>query len=87
MPTFEGYADVDVEVDEFVSSCSRREIKDLIDVLIEEGHLTNIQPPTPVDERTMMEQEWIDLCEKLSHVRLQLSYEDENVIRDILKKY
>ena len=37
MPEFETY--VDVDVNEFVSACSKREIKELIEVLIEDGHI------------------------------------------------
>ena len=39
MPEFETY--VDVDVDEFVSACSKREIKELIEVLIEGGHISS----------------------------------------------
>ena len=37
MPEFETY--VDVDVDEFVSACSKREIKELIECLVENGHI------------------------------------------------
>ena len=35
MPTFNQDAEIDVEVDDFVSSCSKREIKELIEILVD----------------------------------------------------
>jgi hypothetical protein len=37
MAEFKAY--VDIEVGEFVENCSSREIEELVDILIEEGHL------------------------------------------------
>lgn len=44
MPTF--YAeDIDVDPDEFVSSCSSSEIEELIDALVEDGHIPRLIMP------------------------------------------
>ena len=37
MPEFDTY--VDVDVDDFISACSKREITELVDALIDEGHI------------------------------------------------
>ena len=42
MPSFTAYnvdVDLDIDVDDFLSECSSREIKELINALIEDGHL------------------------------------------------
>jgi hypothetical protein len=42
MPNFTAYnvdVDLDIDVDDFLSECSKREIKEIIDALIEDGHL------------------------------------------------
>jgi hypothetical protein len=85
---------VDVEVDEFVDSCSKREIKELIDYLVDEGHL----PESVLDSNgniiniknskiSHLEQEFIDNVDKLKGKFYSLSSEDEGEIMKIIKKY
>jgi len=87
MPYFETYAEVQVEVDEFLSSCNEREIKEVIDKLKEGGHLSNINVPIPENEQLISDRNWNQTCQKLSEIRLQMSMEDIEVIENILKKY
>jgi len=86
MPYFQTEAEVDVEVDEFVSSCSSREIKELIGILQEDGHLSNFQV-IPEEKRTIMDDEWLSCLEKLSMIRLTMSEEDIQTIKQISNKY
>jgi hypothetical protein len=48
MPTFSEYQDVELEMDidpeDYVSSCSEAELKELVDVLEEEGLVTRKSP-------------------------------------------
>jgi len=87
MPYFETYAEVQVEVDEFLSSCNEREIREVIDKLKEDGHLSNINVPIPENEQLISDKNWNQTCQKLSEIRLQMSMEDIEVIENILKKY
>jgi (p)ppGpp synthase/HD superfamily hydrolase len=87
MPYFETYAEVEVEVDEFLSSCGSKEIKRVIKWLNEEGHLTNVTTPIPENEQLISDKNWNQNCQKLSEIRLQMSMKDIEVIENILKKY
>jgi (p)ppGpp synthase/HD superfamily hydrolase len=87
MPYFETYAEVEVEVDEFLSSCGSKEIKQVIKWLNEEGHLTNVTTPIPENEQLISDKNWNQNCQKLSEIRLQMSMKDIEVIENILKKY
>ena len=87
MPYFETYAEVQVEVDEFLSSCNEREIREVIDKLKEDGHLSKINVPIPENEQLISDKNWNQTCQKLSEIRLQMSMEDIEVIENILKKY
>ncbi len=87
MPYFESYVDVEIEVDEFLSSCNEREIREVIDKLKEDGHLSNINVPIPENEQLISDKNWNQTCQKLSEIRLQMSTEDIEVIENILKKY
>jgi hypothetical protein len=86
MPEFDTY--VDVDVDEFISACSKGEIKKLIDSLIEDGHI-NVRDvfTSPSKNPTIMEIEHIETCNKLSSVYLRMNREDWELIKQIASKY
>lgn len=86
MPSF--YVDdIDVEVGEFLDACSKREIKTLIEYLIEDGHIgkENILPLSK--NRNHFDDEWDGIIGNLRGKRLIMSDEDEKLLRDISKKY
>jgi len=88
MPEFETY--VDVEVDEFWSMCSTREKEELIDMLEDDGWVKRTSPKgTKAEDRlpSILEIEWQDMCNKLSDIRQRISTDDEETIKNILKKY
>jgi hypothetical protein len=88
MPEFETY--VDVDVDDFWYECSTREKEELIDMLEEDGWVRRTIPKgnDPLQQLpSIMELEWLDMCNKLSELRLNMSREDEDLIKEILKKY
>ena len=88
MPEFETY--VDVDVDEFWSLCSTREKQSLIDMLEEDGWVKRVSPKgtNPEDNLpSVTELDWQELVNKLSVVRLRISPEDEETIREVLNKY
>ena len=88
MPEFETY--VDVDVDDFWYECSTREKEEFIDMLETSGWVKRITPKgTDPSERqpSMLDIEWQEMCNKLSELRLNMSHEDEDLIKEILKKY
>jgi hypothetical protein len=88
MPEFETY--VDVDVDEFWSSCSTREKESFIDMLEEDGWVKRTSPKgTDPSQQlpSILEIEWQEMCNKLSDIRLRISSTDEETIKQILSKY
>ena len=88
MPEFETY--VDVDVDDFFHECSSREKEELIDILVDGGYVQRVAPrgTDPQEKQpSIPELEWQELVNKLSSVRITIRQEDEDIIREILKKY
>ena len=88
MPEFETY--VDVDIDEFWSSCSTREKESFIDMLEEDGWVKRTSPKgTDPSQQlpSILEIEWQEMCNKLSDIRLRISSTDEETIKQILSKY
>lgn len=85
MPTF--YAeDIDIDPDEFVSSCSREEIEELIDVLVEDGHIPKISDIAPID-KNLLDEEWDGVISKIAGTgRLRLTNEEEEIIKKIASR-
>ena len=85
MPTF--YAeDIDVDPDEFVSSCSSREIEELIDALVEDGYIPKINHAAPAD-KNLLDEEWDEVIGKIAGLgRLRLTKEEEEIIKKIASR-
>jgi hypothetical protein len=75
--------EIDIDVDDFVDSCSRREKEQLIKKL-KEGDLWE---DTKSDKLSLMELEWNETLTKLSNARLRLTNEEEAIIKKIAIKY
>jgi hypothetical protein len=86
MPDFS--TEIDIEPWEYISECSRREIDELIETLIENGHLARFNgKAVPTKEgASAMDMEWDELLTKIRFSKHLLSNEDENTIIDIAKK-
>ena len=87
MPRFYQVAEVDVEIDDFLSSCSSRDINELIEALIEDGYLNADCQTNSTGKKTYLEEEWDQISNKINEIRLRISPEDEELIRNIVKKY
>lgn len=85
MPEFENY--VEVDVDDFVSACSKRDIKELIEILIEDGHISNSSIITANPNVGVLESDFIEKMGKLQEKYYRLSQEDEKTLEDLFKKY
>ena len=88
MPEFDTY--VDVEVDEFWSHCSTREKEELIDMLVDDGWVIRTSPKGSNREDrlpTISELDWQEMMNKLSEIKNQISSDEEEMIKQIIKKY
>lgn len=88
MPDFS--TEIDIYVDEFWNECSRSEKNELIDLLVEEGHVIRVPNSSIDDEKqkpSLIEIEWNDMIDKLSLLRQRLSIEEEETIKALVKKY
>lgn len=81
--------EVEVDVDDFLSSCDRGDIIYLIESLIEEGHLDEsvIFKNKSKHQETPGEELHRDNCIKISNKYYQMSNEDVDLIESIAKKY
>ena len=78
MPTF--YAeDIDIDPDEFISSCDRYEIEELIDCLVEDGYVIRVNTPS----KTIANEELDQALAKIKYYRTQLTVEEEEIIKKI----
>jgi hypothetical protein len=84
MANFETY--VDIGPGEFIENCSSREIKELVDILIEEGHLDG-EPVTSERHHNILDEEWVKIVGKLMRSRLFLSNEEEMIIKNIANRF
>lgn len=80
MPDFSTYIDIDPY--EYVEECSRRELQELIGIL-KQGDLWE---ETKTDNMNILDMEWNETIKKLANGRVQLSNEDEDMIRKIANK-
>jgi len=87
MPEFETY--VDVDVDEFISACSKREINKMIECLVEENHIPEsvLTHNGGKEKRGRMEEEFIDKLDQLKEKFYSLSSEEEEHLNQIFKKH
>lgn len=88
MPDFS--AEIDIYVDEFWNECSRSEKNELIDLLVEEGHVIRVPNSSLDDEKqkpSLIEIEWNDMIDKLSDLRQRISIEEEQTIKALVEKY
>lgn len=86
MPEFETYIDIDPS--EYLYSCSDREIKELIDCLIEDGHIQSKYVASKNNEqKNILDIEWDEIINKLSLNRLSLTIDEEEIIKKISKRF
>ena len=80
--------DVDIEIEEFVDSCSERNIKNLIMYLAQSGHLKP-SLSTYIDETKMTagEADFHDKMNILATKYHQMDITDINMVEELCKKY
>jgi hypothetical protein len=88
MPYFYSEAELDIDVDEFVDSCSNLEIKELILKLKKRGYLDSSNGiVTDTEDRNLGQIFYDQALSKLQNSYYQLSNEDIETIAAIAKKY
>jgi hypothetical protein len=88
MPTISEYTSnidisIDVDVEEFLDDCSKREIEEVIQWLVDFDWIK----PTQVEEGNVMDIEWFNTVSKLHTLRQRLTVEEEELIKSIVNKY
>lgn len=84
---------IDIEVDEFVWSCSKYDIKELIKVLVENDHLPKElynkkgEVKSEMIRKTANEIEFSEKLDLLKGKYFSLSQEDELTLQTIINKY
>ena len=87
------YVDIDIEIYEFVRSCTKREIKELIEELIENDHLpkdvinTKGDVKKELSRKTNSELVFAEKLDKLKEKYFSLSQEEELSLNNIFNKY
>jgi len=72
--------DVDIDIDEFLSNCSKRDVDYIIQCLREGGHLDQ----NVIDnKKSTKDNEWENSLDKLKINRHQLTVEEENILLKI----
>lgn len=84
---------LDIEIDDILYACSRHDIKELIQALVDEGHLPkeilndNKEVKEELIRRGRMEDEFSQKLEKLKSKYYNLTQEEESFFESIFKKY
>lgn len=84
MPTF--YTeDLEIEVDEFLSSCNKHDIKLVIEYLVDEGYIKRGEEMP--EKIGVLESEFFEKLNKLKDVYYYLNTEELESIDNMVKKY
>jgi anaerobic ribonucleoside-triphosphate reductase len=87
MPTYY-VEDIDIDPGDFVDSCNRQEIEELVKTLIEDGHISR----TAIKQVGSQEENTLDITyrealDKLYYKRIYLTLEEEQSIINLANKY
>jgi hypothetical protein len=90
MPDF-SVDDIEIQPYEYINACGSGDIKELIDELVDSGHLPasvlNLSSKGKVDGLGRLQSEFAEKLQKLTNVYYIVSKEDEEVLESIIKKY
>ncbi len=78
-------ADVDVDVDDFLDACSSKEIADVIDWLRENNELQ--EGELDQHKYSIHELSIVESLNKIKNNLIQLSSEEENLIKEIANRF
>jgi hypothetical protein len=80
---------IDIDVDDFLDSCSKYEIYDVIDWLDTEGYIRKKDGEVDTDNNSQnfLDYEWDTIVTTLSQKRLSLTSDEEAIIKNIVKRF
>ena len=82
------YVSVDIDIDDFLSSCGKYDIKEIIEFLVEEGHISEkVIIKTSKYQTTPGEELHMEYCENIANKYHQMTNEDTALIEQLAKKY
>lgn len=84
MPYFT--TEMDISVNDFLSECNSYEIKEIIDALIEDNHLNESSLIEDINISSN-DLDWLNVLTKLKDLRIQLTKDEEEFVRNLVKKY
>ena len=91
MPSFTAYnvdVDLDIDVDDFLSECSSRDIDDLVSILVQDGHLSPKQVAKMSSKGlSVLEEEFNNKCVGLASKFHSMDNSEVEIIENLYKKY
>jgi len=85
MPTFEN--EIDIDVDDFISSCSKDEIKEMIEILKDEYKEEVKEEIGYIKPKTFLEELFLNNLDKIKNNYLSLSQEEIEYLEKISKRF
>jgi hypothetical protein len=86
MPSFTP-DDFEVEIGDFLYQCSNHEIKELIEYLIEDGHINEEQLVNPIRSTSLLEYEFNEMLQRIQENRLRLTSEEDALLKKIADRF
>ncbi len=80
------YIEVNIDVDDFYDEMSSWDKQSMAEMLERDGFCTWDEDNFVIDDPNAFDEEWIKVMKKIFHGRLQLSNEDEEIIKVIANK-
>jgi hypothetical protein len=91
MPEFSDYveveAEIEVSVDDFLTACSPRELKELIIALVEDGHISSTSILASDTKMGWMEEDHRMFCDRIANSYHRMSNEELDLINKLGDKY
>ena len=85
MPRFYTGDSITIDVDEFLSECTDKEIQDAINWLA--YHKKSSHRITALSNGNFLDEKWFETIKKLSNARLRLTESEDNIISKIADKF
>ena len=87
MPYFYSEAEVEIDVDEFLSACKQHEIEEIIEVLIEDGCIHPSANKGNSTSQSVSEWEFNNIINKIASNHLQLTNEEDELLKKIASRF
>lgn len=91
MPEFSDYveveAEIEVSVDDFLSACSSKELKELVEALVEDGHISRAVVLASDTKMGWMEKDHRMFCDRIANSYHRMTNEELEIISKLGDKY